>query len=71
MEIIEVTVGRFPGRLATIGLNGGHTVADALREAELTVSPGWELLVNGEPARPEQTLSDGDRVLLTRQVKGN
>ena len=70
IEHITVRVGRLPGRIAEIALNGGRSVADALAAAELDPT-GYEVRVNGSPAEAGTELEDGDTVLLVKKIKGN
>lgn len=70
MEHITVKVGRLPGRIVEIALNGERTVSAALAAAELDAT-GYETRVNGAVAAPESTLQDGDTVLLVKKIKGN
>jgi len=67
---ITVRVGKLPGRISEIALNGGRKVKDALDGAELRAD-GYEIKVNASPATPETDLKQGDTVLLVRKVKGN
>jgi len=66
----EVRVGRLPGRIVNIILNGGRKVKDALEGAELD-SDGHEIRVNGLVGSTETDLKEGDTVLLVRKIKGN
>lgn len=66
----EVRVGRLPGKIENIVLNGGRKVKDALEGAELS-SNGHEIRVNGVEATLETDLSQGDTVLLVRKIRGN
>ncbi len=67
---ITVRVGRLPGKIEEIALNGGRSVADALEAAELDPA-GYEIRVNGAPTDVDAELSDGDTVLLVKKIKGN
>ncbi len=67
---ITVRVGKLPGRIGDIALNGGRKVRDALSGAELSDS-GYEIKVNACPATLDTNLKQGDTVLLVRKVKGN
>ncbi|GEM_PF-4275188 len=67
---IEVRVGKLPGMIQTIGLNGGRKVKDALAGANLEAS-GYEIKVNAAPATLETDLKWDDTVLLVRKIKGN
>lgn len=70
MDFITVRVGKLPGRIMDIALNGGRTVADALNGADL-YSDGFEIRVNGAPADLEYNLANGDTVLLVKKITGN
>lgn len=68
---ISVTVGIFPGAVRRVTLNGSRTLAEALAAAGLETN-GYRVNVNGNPTENfAQTLSDNDKVFLTRQIKGN
>jgi sulfur carrier protein ThiS len=67
---ITVRVGRLPGRINEIALNGGRTVQHALEGAELD-GTGHEIRVNGELSTATADLKDGDTVLLVRKIRGN
>jgi hypothetical protein len=68
--MITVRVGRLPGRIVEIALNGERTVATALATAGLDPA-GYEIRVQGVTATPATTLSEGDLVLLVKKIKGN
>ena len=70
MDYITVKVGRLPGKIEEIALNGGRSVADALEAFELDAE-GYEIRVNGSPSDFDTELSDGDTVLLVKKIKGN
>lgn len=67
---IEVRVGRLPGRIENIVLNGSRTVKDALDGANLDAN-GHEIRVNGVVATRDANLVAGDTVLLVRKIRGN
>ena len=67
---ITVRIGKLPGRIDQIGLNGGRKVRDALVGATLDAD-GYEIKVNATPANAETDLKEGDIVLLVRKVRGN
>lgn len=67
---VTVRVGRLPGRIQEIALNGERTVAAALEAAELDAE-GYEIRVNGAPAAVDTGLAEGDTVLLVKKIKGN
>lgn len=68
--MIEVRVGKLPGRIQDIALNGDRTVAAALTAAELDAT-GQDIKVNSAPATLETTLNEGDQVILCKRIKGN
>ena len=70
METIQVKVGRLPGKISEIVLDGERTVSAALQAAELD-SAGYEIRVNGQVTDPATELHDGDVVLLVKKIKGN
>jgi len=67
---ITVRVGKLPGRISDIALNGGRKVRDALVGAELSDS-GYEIKVNAAPATLDTDLKQGQTVLLVRKTKAN
>lgn len=67
---IEVRVGRLPGTIQTIALNGDRSVKTALTAAGLS-SDGYDIRVNGQTAHADSTLRQGDTLLLVRRIKGN
>jgi hypothetical protein len=69
-SFINVRVGRLPGRIVEVALNGDRTVAAALATAGLDAT-GFDARVQGRPADMATTLSEGDIVLLLKKVKGN
>lgn len=69
-EIFEVRVGKMPGTITHVVLNGSHTVADALRAAGLDAA-GYQIHVDGEIVGMTDELQGGDTVLLLKKIKGN
>lgn len=67
---ITVRVGKLPGTIVDVALNGAHKASDALTAAGLSAD-GYEIRVNGSAAAPDTDLSDGDTVLLVKKIKGN
>jgi len=68
---IEVKVGKVPGRITTVVLDEGTTVAEALRQADIALTDGETLSVNGSPAGVDGVLRSNATVLVTRKIKGN
>jgi len=67
---ITVKVGVVPGSINEFGLNDGAKVSDALSAARLS-GAGYAITVNGEKATADTSLSNCDRILLTKSIKGN
>lgn len=68
---ITVRVGRLPGQIQEYALNGQRNVAAALQAANMS-STGYEVRVNNVPVTDfTQAVSQGDTVLLVKQIKGN
>lgn len=64
VKIVEV-----PGAVTEIALESGATVADALSAANLAPTSTQTLSVNGSPVETDHVLSDGDRVIISKQAK--
>jgi hypothetical protein len=71
MDYITIKIGKLPGRIVEISLNGGRTVADAIEAAEIGDVAGYEVRANGAPATMTTVLSNGATVLLLKKIKGN
>lgn len=67
---IEVFVGRLPGRLTKITLNGGRSVREALAGAGLSVG-SYEIRVDTAAATLDTQLRHGQTVVLVTRIKGN
>ena len=65
-----ITVMVVPGRAVPVLLDDGATVADALNAAGVDAT-GMQVRLGGEAASLEAAVEHGDRVILTRQIKGN
>ena len=75
---IIVRVGKVPGSLTNVALNGDRTVLAAFVLANISkasvesdLSNGYDLRVNGEVKSLTDTVANGDAILLTKQIKGN
>ena len=66
----HVRVGRVPGPIREIVLDGGRQVRDALEGAGIPTDDASEIRVNGVNAELNQELNDGDTVLVLRKVRG-
>jgi sulfur carrier protein ThiS len=71
---ITVRAGIVPGTLYAYVVPAGATVADVLSRAEIDPT-GYMVRVGATEVNPSQfdsfTVSADDRVLLSRQIKGN
>lgn len=70
VKFITVRVGKLPGVIQQVALNGGRTVADALEGAGLAVED-YEVRVNGRLSTLDTKLTAGQTVLLLKQITGN
>ena len=70
-SFITVKVGKLPGQIKEIALNGGRTVADAIGAAGLEMKDGQEIRVDGVPADKGKNLRANQTVLIVKKVKGN
>ena len=68
--MLNVRIGTMPGRINEFALENGATVKEALEIADLATE-GYQIKVNGEQVDEGKILSDGDLVLLVKQIKGN
>ncbi len=68
---ITVKVARVPGKLVEVELNGGRTVADALKGAGFSQKDSEEVRVNSVDREMDYELKAGDKVTLIRNVEGN
>lgn len=68
---MQVQVGIVPGTgLSPVALGSGATVNDALVAAGLS-SDGFTVTVDGQNSHGSHVLSEGQRVILTKNAKGN
>ena len=68
---ISVKIGRVPGTVNEVNLNDGATVSDAMEVANIEQDNTFSISVNSDPGDGHTVLRDGDKVLLTKEVKGN
>ena len=69
---IKVTVGKIPGVAKEVTLDGAHTIAEALRIADLGSADGYEIrLNNAKTADFNAEVQEGDIVSMVKSVKGN
>ena len=67
---ITVKFGRVPGPTSEYNLNGGRTVADLLKEAQVSAD-GFQVIINDNRGSVTSNLNHGDTVLLTKKIQGN
>lgn len=65
-----VRVGKVPGKVHEFMIEGESTVGKMLAEAGLDYS-GYEVRLNNSPATLDDSVKDGDSVLLLKKIKGN
>lgn len=64
VKIVEV-----PGAVTEVALESGATVSDALEAGDLIVAPNQSVTVNGSPASNDTELTDGARVIVSKEAK--
>lgn len=69
MSTMFIKVVRVPGTVSEVCLNEGATVADALEAAGITPSSSEEVSLNGHRTNLSTTLSDADRVIVSKATK--
>lgn len=68
--MITVKIGKLPGTLRELALADCSTVGQALSTAGINPS-GHQITVDGSPADERTVLSEGAKVILTKNIKGN
>lgn len=69
--MITVKVMQIPGTIREVALEDDATVSDALSAAEMTVSAGYTLKVDGNEAEVSQPLTNGQNITISNSAKGN
>ena len=69
-DTITVRVGRLPGPMGEIDLNGGRLVSDAIAAAGISKYDA-QVRVNGQLVGMDYELSGGESVHVIRQITGN
>ena len=67
---ITVKVAVVPGTVTEVALEEGSTVADAIAAANVDTD-GYSVKLNGVATANDQTLSDGARLFISKEAKGN
>ena len=72
MNMIEVKIGVFPGKINTYTLEEGITVEEALKIAGLSVGAEQECKLDDEVVDMDYELDEEAKMLLiTKRMKGN
>ena len=67
---ISVTVVQAPSTVKSVTLQDGDTVRDAIAAAGFDAD-GQEIRVDGERVNLDDTVDAGERVILTKRIKGS
>lgn len=67
----NVTIARVPGTRKEMTVEVGCTVRECARLADITISSGDSIMINGRAATGSTRLSNGDCVTISAKVKGN
>ena len=67
----EVRVARVPGAIQTVAVESGSSVADCLAAAGVEVGSNEAVKLNGANASLTATVSDNDRIVISKGAKGN
>lgn len=70
-DFVTVKVIRVPGGVHEVAVNEGATVADALAAANITPNSNESIKIGTESVSTEDTVSDGDRIVIAQGAKGN
>lgn len=65
-----VKIGKLPGTIKEVSMDGESTVADVIAQADLDPA-GYEIRLNGRPASLNDRVHARDTVLLVRKIQGN
>jgi len=67
---IIIKVGRVGAEVKEVSLEDGATVEEALEAAGLSSKTSESVRVNGEDVDLDYELSDGERVMLVKDIRG-
>lgn len=70
-DLNTVKVGKIPGRIVEVAVNGGTTVDQVIEVAGIGNIEGYEKRLNGSIVEGDSVVSNGDVILLVQQIKGN
>ena len=71
IKVINVRIGRLPGVIHDVALDGGRKIKDAMGAIDLTPGSGEEIRLNGRKVTGYPDLKEGDKVYLLRKLTGN
>ena len=66
----KLQIGTFPGRINDYMVEDGTTVKEALALADLTVGDEQEVKLDGEVVNMNDTVANGNLLLVTKRIKG-
>jgi len=69
-EGYEVKIGKLPGTIKEVRMEGESTVGDVIAMADLD-PVGYEIRLNGRPATLNDIVHARDTILLVRRIQGN
>ena len=64
-------IGSFPGRLNEYVINENTTVREALEMASITPSDEQEVKLDDRTVSMNETVSNGNILIVTKRIKGN
>lgn len=67
---MKIKAGTIPGVINDFGVADNSTVADVLRSTGIDAD-GGTVTLNGIPCSLQEVVSEGARVVVTRNAKGN
>ena len=71
-DFTSVKVVRVPGASNEVTLDAANpTIEDALDAAGVTLGENEKVSLNGADASPDDSVTDGDKVLVSKGAKGN
>lgn len=71
MDFLTVRVGKMPGLISSVVLEGGATVADALAQANITVENGQEIRMDNNTVSLDTEVTNNALIIVTKMIKGN
>jgi len=69
-EGFQVKIGKLPGTIKEVSVNGQTTIGEVIAQADLSYE-GFEIRLNGNPASLDDIVKAQDTILLVRKIQGN